>query len=283
MQDGPGRSDPLRGRGIPRLPACPGEQRCSRFARRQMVRMAHKALDQGAPLTAEDFAFHIFNCGLRTISRDLKALAAQGVAVPLCSQQKDVGRALTHRVQAVELYLKRYTFTQIRQRIHHSLPAIANYVITFAVVVARTRDGHSVEDRVPDADFARPGAPVSSAVRAVQHARVPRAHQRDHRHRQGTGLPPRPTERRAWVIQQEKKGGEAMIRPRQHHREVQYRPQAAKTLRQALIGFITREFPPGRSLGDRVVRGQAAGAGGCLSHPSRTPATRADGVAGGCY
>ena len=34
-----------------------------------------------------------------------------------------------------------------------------------------------------------------------------------------------------------------MIRPKQHHREVQYRPQAAKTLRQTLIGFITREFP----------------------------------------
>ena len=34
-----------------------------------------------------------------------------------------------------------------------------------------------------------------------------------------------------------------MIRPKQHHREVQYRPQAAKTLRQTLICFITREFP----------------------------------------
>jgi hypothetical protein len=34
-----------------------------------------------------------------------------------------------------------------------------------------------------------------------------------------------------------------MIRPQQHHRELQYRPQAAKTLRQALITFITREFP----------------------------------------
>lgn len=34
-----------------------------------------------------------------------------------------------------------------------------------------------------------------------------------------------------------------MIRPKQHHREVQYRPQAAKTLRQALTSFITREFP----------------------------------------
>lgn len=34
-----------------------------------------------------------------------------------------------------------------------------------------------------------------------------------------------------------------MIRPKQPHREVQYRPQAGKTLRQALIRFIAREFP----------------------------------------
>ncbi len=34
-----------------------------------------------------------------------------------------------------------------------------------------------------------------------------------------------------------------MIRPKQHYREVQNRPLAAKTLRQALIQFIRREFP----------------------------------------
>jgi hypothetical protein len=113
---------------------------------RQIERMANEALDQGALLTAEDFAFRIFNCGLRTISRDLQALAQHGVVVPLRSQQKDAGRALTHRVQAVELYLQRHTFTQIRQRIRHSLLSIANYVITFALVVAHTRDGHSLDE-----------------------------------------------------------------------------------------------------------------------------------------
>jgi hypothetical protein len=94
--------------------------------RRQIERLAQEALDQGALLTAEDLAFRIFNCGLRTISRDLKALTEQGVVVPLRSQQKDAGRALSHRVQAVELYLQRHTFTQIRQRIRHSLVSIAN-------------------------------------------------------------------------------------------------------------------------------------------------------------
>ena len=113
---------------------------------RQIERMAQEALDQGGLLTAEDLAFRIFNCGLRTISRDLKALSQQDLMVPLRSQQKDAGRALSHRVQAVELYLQRHTFTQIQQRIRHSLSAIANYVITFALVVAHTRDDHSVDD-----------------------------------------------------------------------------------------------------------------------------------------
>jgi hypothetical protein len=123
-----------------------GSKGVTALRRRQIERMAQEALDQGALLTAEDLAFRIFNCGLRTISRDLKALAAQGTVVPLRSQQKDVGRALTHRVQALELYLKRHSFTQIRQRIRHSLPAIANYVVTFSVVIAHTRDGHSVDE-----------------------------------------------------------------------------------------------------------------------------------------
>ena len=104
--------------------------------------MANEALDQGALLTGEDLAFRIFNCGLRTISRDLKALVQKGVVVPLRSQQKDAGRALTHRVQVVEMYLKRHTFTQIRQRMRHSLL----YVITFALVVAHTRDGHTIDE-----------------------------------------------------------------------------------------------------------------------------------------
>jgi hypothetical protein len=123
-----------------------GRNGVAALRQQQIERMAHEALDQGALLTAEDLAFRIFNCGLRTISRDLKTLANRDVVVPLRSQQKDAGRALSHRTQAVELYLKRYTFTQIRKRIYHSLSAIANYIVTFAVVVAHTRDDHSVDE-----------------------------------------------------------------------------------------------------------------------------------------
>jgi hypothetical protein len=96
-------------------------QGVARLRQQQLYRMAQEALDQGGLLTAEDFAFRIFNCGLRTISRDL-------------------------RVQAVELFLKRYTFTQIQERIRHSLSSIANYVITFSIVVLHTRQGHTVDE-----------------------------------------------------------------------------------------------------------------------------------------
>ncbi len=123
-----------------------GIEGVARLRQRLIHRMAQEALDQGALLTAEDLAFRIFNCGLRTISRDLKALKEQGLVVPLRSQQQDAGRALSHRAEAVELYLKRYTFTQIRERIYHSLTSIANYVVTFTLVVAHSRDGHSVDE-----------------------------------------------------------------------------------------------------------------------------------------
>lgn len=62
-----------------------GRQGIAHLRQKQIYRMAHEALDQGALLTAEDFAFRIFNCGLRTISRDLKALAAEGLIVPCAS------------------------------------------------------------------------------------------------------------------------------------------------------------------------------------------------------
>ena len=123
-----------------------GTDGVARLRQRQIHRMAQEALDQGALLTAEDLAFRIFNCGLRTISRDLAALRQEGLIVPLRSQQKDAGRALSHRAEAVELYLKRHTFTQIRHKIRHSLPSIANYVVTFTLVVVHTRAERPVEE-----------------------------------------------------------------------------------------------------------------------------------------
>jgi len=108
--------------------------------------MSKEAFTQGALLTLEDFAYKIFNCGLRTLSRDLKALKKRGIYPPLRSQQKDMGRALTHRVLAVELYLQRKSFSQIRAAIHHSYESIKNYIKNFAAVASLTQAGHSPQE-----------------------------------------------------------------------------------------------------------------------------------------
>ncbi|MBA7493035.1 hypothetical protein ES702_03590 [subsurface metagenome] len=114
--------------------------------RLQLKRIAEEAKDQGVLLTAEDFAYKVFNCGYRTICRDLKHFRSKRITIPVRSQQKDIGRALTHRVRAVELYIKRKLLTQIAQEMRHSLNSIQNYINKFARVASLTKKGHSISE-----------------------------------------------------------------------------------------------------------------------------------------
>ena len=123
-----------------------GYQGVTVLRRVQLERIAEEAKNQGVLLTAEDLAYKIFNCGYRTICRDLKYFRSKGITIPVRSQQKDIGRALTHRVKAVELYIQRRLPTQIAQEIRHSLNSIKNYINKFARVVSLTKEGHSVSE-----------------------------------------------------------------------------------------------------------------------------------------
>lgn len=123
-----------------------GYQGITMLRRARLLRIATQAKQQGVLLTAEDFAYKIFNCGMRTITRDLAYLRSQGVTVPLRSQQKDIGPALTHRVQAVEGYIQRKSYSQIAREIAHSVESVKNYINNFIRVVTLTRQGHSATE-----------------------------------------------------------------------------------------------------------------------------------------
>lgn len=114
--------------------------------RARLLRIATEAKEQGVLLTAEDFAYQIFNCGMRTITRDLVYLRSQGITVPLRSQQKDIGPALTHRVQAVQRYIQRKSYTQIAREIAHSVAAVKNYINNFVRVMVLTQQKHSATE-----------------------------------------------------------------------------------------------------------------------------------------
>lgn len=103
------------------------------WRRARLLDLCQQALSQGALLTREDLAHHVFFVGTRTISRDLAALrrARPEVLIPLRSTLQDMGPVLTHRVQIVRLALEGKTTSQICAIMRHSPAAVSNYLSTF--------------------------------------------------------------------------------------------------------------------------------------------------------
>jgi uncharacterized protein YerC len=103
----------------------------SALRRHRMIRMSTEALQQGGVLTLEDFAYRLFNCGIRTLCRDLEVLRSKGITVPLRSTIKDMGRTLSHRTDIVRAWLQGKEYCDISRETHHSIAAVRNYVDKF--------------------------------------------------------------------------------------------------------------------------------------------------------
>ncbi len=102
--------------------------------RQQIMRMSVEAKDQQALLTQEDLA-EILDTNVRTIRRDIKVLHEEGMAVPTRGQQKDIGPGVTHRVNAISLFLQEKEPLEIARTIKHSLTAVERYIDTFCRVI----------------------------------------------------------------------------------------------------------------------------------------------------
>lgn len=102
--------------------------------RQQIMRMTVEAQDQQALLTQEDLAV-ILDTDVRTIRRDIQAHSKQQIAVPTRGQQKDIGPGVTHKVQAISLFLAEKEPLEIARAIKHSLTAVERYIDTFCRVV----------------------------------------------------------------------------------------------------------------------------------------------------
>jgi biotin operon repressor len=108
----------------------------NRSAKRQQQinRMAVEAQEQQALLSQEDLA-EILDTDVRTIRRDIQDLRKHGISVPTRGQQKDIGPGVTHRVQAITLFLEEKEPVEIARIIKHSLTAVERYIDTFCRVV----------------------------------------------------------------------------------------------------------------------------------------------------
>jgi hypothetical protein len=132
--------------------------------RRRILRVTAEAREQGGLLSYEDLAFRLFNCGVRTIVRDVQALRRREIEVPTRGQQQDIGPGQTHRVQAVRLYLKGLEANEIARRLYHTLGSIENYVNTFARVAFLVNKGYA-DDEI--AFVMRRSTPLVTAYRKL--------------------------------------------------------------------------------------------------------------------
>jgi hypothetical protein len=103
--------------------------------RARILRVCVQAREQSGLLSYEDLAYRLFNCGVRTIVRDVEHLRRRGLVVPTRGQQQDIGPGQTHRVQAVRLFLEGHEPQEIARRLYHALSSVENYLTTFGRVV----------------------------------------------------------------------------------------------------------------------------------------------------
>lgn len=112
--------------------------------RHKIERICREALDQGGLLTVEDLAYRIFNCGVRTICRDLEYFRAQDIFIPLRSTVKDMGRTLSHRLLIIRQWAKGKEYSEIAKNTHHSLTSVQNYVDKFKRTVTLSKEGYDI-------------------------------------------------------------------------------------------------------------------------------------------
>ncbi|MCK4460836.1 MAG: DUF1670 domain-containing protein, partial [candidate division Zixibacteria bacterium] len=110
----------------------------------RMQRLCIEAFQQGGLLTVEDLANRLFNCGQRTITRDLQALRRQGITLPLRSTIKDMGRSISHRSLIVEQWSHGKEYSEIARATYHSVSSVQNYVSKFKRAIALMEEGYDL-------------------------------------------------------------------------------------------------------------------------------------------
>lgn len=98
-------------------------------------RLCFEAYQQGALLAQEDLC-RLLYLSRATIQRMLAGYRHQGDYIPTRGNYHDIGPGLSHKYQAVRLYLRGLQPTDIAQRLCHALTSIERYLDTFCRVVA---------------------------------------------------------------------------------------------------------------------------------------------------
>jgi len=110
----------------------------------RIQRVCNEAYQQGGLLTVEDLANRLFNCGERTICRDLQEMRQKHIVVPLRSTIKDMGRTISHRSIIVKQWLEGKEYSDISRNTFHSVYSVKNYIDKFKRVIALSEENYDI-------------------------------------------------------------------------------------------------------------------------------------------
>jgi hypothetical protein len=110
----------------------------------RIQRVCHETFQQGGLLTVEDLANRLFNCGERTICRDLRVLRKDNIVLPLRSTIKDMGRTISHRSLIIKHWLKGKEYSDISRDTFHAVSSVKNYVDKFKRTIALSIEGYDI-------------------------------------------------------------------------------------------------------------------------------------------
>jgi len=110
----------------------------------KVARLAWQAYNQNALLTQEDIA-HILNMSVSGVKKIVGKHKKEGNLLPTRGNFHDIGPGVSHKYEAVKLFLRGMTLSEIAYRIHHSLWSIERYVRDFCTVFMAHCEGYTPE------------------------------------------------------------------------------------------------------------------------------------------
>lgn len=108
-----------------------------------LSRLCYEAFQQGALLAQEDLA-RLLYASRATVQRILAEYRRAGEYIPTRGNFHDIGPGLSHKYQAVRLYLQGHPPTAVAQRLCHNLSSVERYLDDFCRVMGALEAGFGV-------------------------------------------------------------------------------------------------------------------------------------------
>lgn len=110
----------------------------------KLRRLCWEAYTQKALLTQEDLA-RVLQLSVNGVKKVISRHRKDGNILPTRGNYHDIGPGVSHKSEAVRLFLRGMTPSDVSWRVHHSIYSVERYIKDFCVVFMAHCEGYTVE------------------------------------------------------------------------------------------------------------------------------------------